>query len=298
MDSDSFFKTLSTILQTKLFAIAGTPIDTITVITFLLIILVSFIVSRIARKGLRHFFKRRGISDEGAISVTQRLIHYTILALGFGIAIHTIGINLAALFAAGALFAVGLGFAMQNIAQNFVSGIILMVERTIKPDDVLWVENQMVRVVSLGMRAIVARTLDEEDLIIPNAVLVQSTVKNYTLRDQLYRIRVPVGVIYGSDMKLVRDTLEHCAMEFQHRNTVRKPVVLMTGFGSSSVDFEVSVWIDNAWNTRQARSRLHEAVWWALKDAGVVIAFPQVDVHLDPPVVDSLQALGRGGANR
>jgi potassium efflux system protein len=289
----SFLQSVREILQIRLFSIAGTPIDIATIILFLVIIGATFLVSRLLTRSLHHYFNRKGIHDEGTIVVTTRLVHFIVLAIGFGIAIHTIGINLAALFAAGALFAVGLGFAMQNIAQNFVSGVILMVERAIKPNDVLWVEGQMVRVVRMGHRAIVARTLDDEDLIIPNSVLVQSTVKNYTLRDQLYRIRVEVGVVYGSDMRVVRKALERCANDYPDRNKEKKPVVLMTSFGDSSVVFEVSVWIDNAWNTRQARSRLHEAIWWSLKDAGVTIAFPQLDVHFDPPVSESIQAMGK-----
>lgn len=291
----SFLQSLEELLEVRLFTIAGTPINTATIILFVLIIVGTMIVSRLLTRSLVRYVRRTGIRDEGTIAVATRLAHFIVLAVGFGIAIHTIGINLSALFAAGALFAVGIGFAMQNIAQNFVSGVILMVERTIKPGDVLSVEGQMVRVIQMGHRAIVARTLDDEDLIIPNSVLVQSTVKNYTLRDQLYRIRIDVGVVYGSDMKIVREALEQCAADFPGRNASKDPVILMTAFGDSSVNFEVSVWIDNAWNTRAARSRLHEAVWWKLKEAGVTIAFPQLDVHFDPPVVESVQALGLRG---
>lgn len=288
----SFLESVGAVLQVRLFSIAGTPVNTATIVIFVLIIVGTLIVSKVLTRSLGHYFRRTGVRDEGTIAVTARLVHFIVLAVGFGIAVHTIGVNLGALFAAGALFAVGLGFAMQNIAQNFVSGVILMVERAIKPADVLSVEGQMVRVVQMGHRAIVARTLDDEDLIIPNSVLVQSTVKNYTLRDQLYRVRINVGVIYGSDMKTVRTALEECATAFAERNQAKEPVVLMTAFGDSSVNFEVSIWIDNAWFTRQARSKLHEAVWWALKDAGVTIAFPQLDVHFDPPVVESIKRLG------
>ena len=141
-----FLQTLKQSLQLQLFTIAGTPINIATIVTFVIIIVVSLIASRVVTRSLRHYFQRSGAHDEGSIAVTTRLAHFVVLAVGFGIAIHTIGINLAALFAAGALFAVGLGFAMQNIAQNFVSGVILLVERTIKPGDVLGVEGQLVRV--------------------------------------------------------------------------------------------------------------------------------------------------------
>lgn len=291
MDNDSFLGSFKALLQTKLFDIAGTEINVITLITFFLILIVAWGGSIVIRRTVTHYFRRRGIKDLGTIGITTRLIHFLIMALGVGLAIHTIGINISALFAAGALFAVGIGFAMQTIAQNFVSGIILMVERVIKPDDILHVEDQMVRVMSMGHRAIIARTLDDEDLIIPNSIFVQTTVKNYTLRDQLYRIRVVVGVVYSSDMKLVRRTLEECARALPERSQEKDPVIFMKEFGSSSVDFEVSIWVDNPWITRMARSKLHEAIWWALKDAGITIAFPQVDVHFDPAVEQSLSAL-------
>lgn len=288
----SFVQSVKDVLQVQLFTITGTPINTATIILFVLIICASLIVSKLLTRSMSRFFRQSGVRDEGTIVVSARLTHFVVVAVGFGIAVHTIGINLGSLFAAGALFAVGIGFAMQNIAQNFVSGVILMVERSIKPDDVLWVEGQMVRVISMGHRAIIARTLDDEDLIIPNTVLVQSTVKNYTLRDQIYRIRVDVGVIYGSDMKIVKNALMECASDYKNRTASKEPVVFMKAFGDSSVNFEVSVWIDNAWYMRGARSKLHEAIWWKLKDVGVTIAFPQLDVHFDTPIVDSVEAIG------
>ena len=118
---------------------------------------------------------------------------------------------LEALFAAGAVFAIGLGFAMQNIVQNFVSGVILLAERTIKPGDVLQVDGRFVKVRHMGIRSTICRTLDEEEIIVPNATIVQSTVTNYTLQDSLFRLRCTVGVVYGSDMVLVKNTLQRAA---------------------------------------------------------------------------------------
>ncbi|MFH1754831.1 MAG: mechanosensitive ion channel domain-containing protein [Candidatus Latescibacterota bacterium] len=291
MGNNNLFVSLKDLLQTKLFDIADTQINIITIITFFVVLLVTWMGSKLVRRTLEHYFKRKGVKDEGTIGITSRLVHFIIMAVGIGLAVRTIGIDISALFAAGALFAIGIGFAMQNIAQNFVSGVILMVERAIKPGDILHIEGQMVRVIQMNHRAIIARTLDDEDLIIPNSTFVQTTVKNYTLRDQLYRIRVEVGVVYSADMTLVKQTLETCAQALPERSQQKAPIVFMQAFGSSSVDFEVSVWLDDPWVSRQVRSKLYEAMWWALKEAGVTIAFPQVDVHFDPPVVESLTSL-------
>jgi small-conductance mechanosensitive channel len=286
-----FFHVLDRILETRLFVIAGTTINVVTVLTLVIIVAVTLITSMAAQRGVRRAFQRRGVGDEGSIRATSRLLHYGILALGFGVGIHTMGINLTALFAAGAVFAVAIGFAMQNISQNFISGIILLAERVIKPGDILEIDGVMVKVIDMGIRTTVARTLNEEDIIVPNSVLVQSLVKNHTLRDALYRLRVTVGVTYGSDLKVVMETLQRAAEDLPWRHGGKEPRVLLKGFGDSSVDFEVSVWVDDPWTTQGGRSELHQAIWWALKGAGVTIAFPQLDVHLDPPVAGALERM-------
>lgn len=168
-----------------------------------------------------------------------------------------------------------------------------MVERSIKPGDILFIEGQTVRVIQMGIRATLVRTLDEETMIVPNSTLVQSTVKNYTIKDSLFRVRVAVGVEYGSDMALVRKVLEQTARDLDFRESSHPPVVLMDAFGSSSVDWEVSIWTADPWRARTIRSNVREAIWTAFKQNSIVIAFPQLDVHLDPPVTHALERLGR-----
>jgi len=105
----------------------------------------------------------------------------------------------------------------------------------------------------------------------------------------MYRLRCPVGVVYGADMKLVREVLEQTAQDIPWRMQSKDPVILLTAFGSSSVDWEVSVWMDDPWKVSHAKSNLNEAIWWALKDAGIIIAFPQLDVHFDRPVLEAIR---------
>ena len=168
-------------------------------------------------------------------------------------------------------------------------------ERAIKPGDVLEVEGQVVRVVKMGIRSTVARTRDEEELIIPNSTLVQSTVKNYTLQDSHYRIRGRVGVAYGSDMQEVRETLSRIAEEVDWRLEVREPLVFLKEFGDSSVVWEVSVWVSDPWGAQRSLSELNRAVWNGLQNDGITIAFPQLDVHFDPTVEESIQSLPKAG---
>jgi small-conductance mechanosensitive channel len=274
-----------------LFDVAGTPITLATLITLVLILLVTIVISKVLEMATVRAFRLRKVTDEGTVGVARRLVHYSVLLIGIGIGLQTVGINLTALFAAGALFAIALGFAMQNIAQNFVSGVILLVERAIKPGDVLKVEGRIVKVTKMGIRATIARTLDDEEIIIPNSVLVQTTVKNLTLKDRLHRLRATVGVLYSSDMAKVMETLQKAAEEISWRVQHLPPRIFLREFGNSSVNFEVSVWIDQPWRMQQRASELNKTIWWALKEAGITIAFPQLDIHLDSPVERSLASL-------
>lgn len=284
--------------QLPLFQLGDRTVTPATLLAFVAIVALTMLVSRLSQRAMGRAFAMRGIRDVGTLGVSNRLLHYVILIVGFSLAAQTLGVDLKGLFTAGAIFAVGLGFAMQSIAQNFVSGVILLIERSIKPGDVLSVEGDVVKVLEMGIRATIVQTRDGEDLIVPNSVLIQSTVKNYTLRESVFRVRMPVGVTYGSDMALVRRTLESVAKQMSQRwgSGDRQPQVVMTGFGDNSVLFDVAIWMSDPWGQRLALSEAHETAWVALKEAGVTIAFPQVDVHFDPGVVESLQTASRAVA--
>jgi small-conductance mechanosensitive channel len=260
------------------------------ILTFALGAAITLWVSRFLRNALRRSSLVRRSMDAGTIGVFERLLHYGILGVGLAIALDAAGANLAAFFAAGAVFAVGIGFAMQNIAQNFVSGVILLVERAIKPGDVLEVEGQMVRVQRMGIRATIVRTLFDEDLIVPNATLVQGTVKNFTLLDGVVRVAAKVGVSYGSDLRAVAAALREAGEGLPQRLADRDVAVVLEGFGSSSVDFELSVWTQDPWRRRATRSELLHRIWWTFQERGITIAYPQLDVHLDAPVEEALRA--------
>ena len=275
-------------LDYRLFELGEHTITVATVAVFILIVLTAYVLSRLIQRAVHRLLNRREISDRGTVELTLRLTHYAIMAFGIAVGFQAVGVNLGALFAAGALFAVALGFAMQNIAENFVSGLLLLGERAIKPGDILEVEGEVVRVVRMGVRSTVARTRDEEDLIIPNSKLVQSIVKNFTLRDSVRRIHAKVGVTYDSDVEHVFAVLEKAVASIDWTHPDYPPQVVLTAFGSSSIDFEVRVWIDDPWSLSALVSDLHRRVWHALREADITIAFPQLDVHLDRAALDAL----------
>ena len=292
-----FLGQLGDILQFVVFgAELDNPVTVQDLIIATAIVFVARWISKILRRALKPLTDRaETMVGPQVIKVTLRVIHWVIIFIGLIVALNTIGVSLTSLqglFTAGAVVTVAIGFAMQNIAQNFVSGAILATERSIKAGDVIEVEGTVLRVQNMGIRTTVARTRDDEEIIIPNATLVQNAVKNFTFQDSIYRVRAAVGVAYGSDMRQVMDLLMETAERLEWRSRAKKPMVFLQTFDNSSVNFEVSVWINDPWRAPQARSDLMEAIWWGLQGAGITIAFPQLDLHLDREVVDALRTRG------
>jgi small-conductance mechanosensitive channel len=293
MDFAEVARLVGQVIKYPLFTLQGQSITLMDVLTFTLFVVATLVLSSLLRKGADRALTKRGVDDLGTHTIARRLIHFGVLTLGLTTAVTNLGFNLSAILAAGAVLGVGIGFALQSVAQNFISGLLLLFERSIKPGDILEVEGRVVRVEDLRIRATVVRTRFDERIIIPNSTLAQGAVTNFTMVDSVYRIKLDVGVSYESDMHRVRAALERAAGGVPWRLGDREPQILMTGFRDSSVNFEVSVWIDDPWAARRRVSDLHEAVWWTLREDHIVIAFPQVDVHFDTALHERLDRMPR-----
>jgi small-conductance mechanosensitive channel len=293
VSSENSFSSTDSLINKTLFTISGKEVSLFWIGLFLVVIICTVLVSKAVQRTLSKTLQKRFLNREGTLAALLRLLHYLVLIAGFFIGLQLIGINLSALFADGAVFAVGLGFAMQNVVQNFVAGVILLLERSIKPGDVLEIDGTIVKVMDMGIRTTIARTLVDEELIMPNSKFSQSTVKNYTLHDSIYCLGVVVGVSYDSDMHQVIRVLEKTATELTWRLLEPAPAVILQDFGSSSVDFGVYVSIDDPWQQRAFRSELRKDIWFAFKDSGIMIAYPQLDVHFDSvnteTIIDNLK---------
>jgi len=173
-----------------------------------LVLLAAYVGMRIVERGIDRHFKTSGHSDDAAIRTYKRVCRYGALTVGILIALHVAGIQLTSLFTTSGLFAVALGFALKEVAENYVGGLIIKTDESIKHGDVLDVDDMMVKVKSIGIRDTIVRTKDEVDVLIPNSLLVQGKIGNYTHRDSLCRVWTAVGVSYSSDLKQVREVLE------------------------------------------------------------------------------------------
>ena len=256
---------LKSALDTHLFSIGGTEVTGALLMTAAVIVVVTVVLSVLLRRWVVRVFEKRGSKGDGTIQSYGQVVQLLVLVIGVGIALHTIGINMTSLFAAGGIFALGMGFAVKNIAENLISGVMLQVEHAISVGDVIEIKGDMVKVTNMGTRATTARTLNDQDMLIPNSTLIQSIVTNYTLRDPQYRLTTQIEVPPSADLDQVRKNLEETVKNLEWQVPGRDPEVLLESPGEKQVTYEVAVWIDDPWTAPERRSDLNEAVSKSLK---------------------------------
>jgi potassium-dependent mechanosensitive channel len=230
--------------------------------------------------------------DRGVRDAIKKLLHYALVLIGFLLAIGALGFQLQHLVVVAGAFGVGIGFGLQDIVNNFLSGLILLFERPVKVGDGIIVDGDYGTVVKIGLRSTVVETLDQAELIVPNSQIISQKVTNWTLSTRRVRLVVPVGVAYGSDVGLVMEILAAAGNEHADVLDDPAPSPIFTGFGDSSLDFELRAWIANVDNRPRVKSDLLLYIDRRFRETGVEIPFPQRDLHLrsvDGKVVNTLR---------
>jgi small-conductance mechanosensitive channel len=266
-------------LDRPLFALGGTTVTLASIVSFVVFVALAFAISAFLRRGLGTVYRRREL-DVGVQYALNRLLHYVIIGVGIFLALDNLGVSVTALAGLGAILAVGIGFGLQNIAQNFVSGLILLLERPVKKGDFVEVGDVRGSVRQIHARATVVTTRDNVDIIVPNGQFITEQVVNQTYDNRRVRLRINVGVAYGSDTDLVRQTLLEVAREEVSVLQEPSPDVLFSDFGDSSLDFTLMVWIADPLGAPRTGSQLRFAIDRAFRQSGIEIPFPQRDLHL------------------
>ena len=240
----------------------------------------SFIASRAVQSVLmEEVFPRRHMERGVQISM-GRLVHYGFVLLGFILALAALGVDLKNITIIGGAFGIGIGFGLQTIVNNFICGIILLFERPIKVGDYIELGGQWAEIKKIGLRSTIIQTFDRADIVVPNADLITNQVTNWTRSDRLARIRIPIGVAYGSDVTLVMKILLECVEE--NPMVMRSPAskVYFIGFGESSLDFQLRVYLSDIDNWYTVQSELLQEIDRKFRLEGVEIPFPQRDLHV------------------
>ncbi len=221
-----------------------------------------------------------GISPSMQVGVSK-LSRFLLLTLAFLLALNAVGINLSSLAIFGGALGVGLGFGLQSIASNFISGFILVLDRSIKPGDIITVGTKFGWVQELNARYIVVRNREGVDTLIPNENLITSEVINWSYADPNVRVAVPVQISYDNDPEEAMRLMMDCAFASPRVLKDPPPTVRLTEFADSGIALEVRVWIaDPANGFMPVRSDINVAIWRAFKKAGITIPYPQQDVYI------------------
>jgi small-conductance mechanosensitive channel len=219
-----------------------------------------------------------------------KLFKLTAIFIAVMVAISAVGIDLTAFAVVGGAVGVGVGLGLQKIVANLISGIILLMDKSIKPGDIIAVGDYYGRVDSLGARYVSVTTRDGIEHLIPNEELIVTRVENWSHSNNLYRMRLPVGVHYKSDVKLAMDLCREAATETTRVLTTPAPNCLMRGFGDNSVDLEIRFWIDDPMNGRaNVKSDMLVLIWDKFAAHDIEIPYPQRDIHLRSPSWEQLK---------
>jgi len=241
---------------------------------------VSWLIARLSQSVLESEVFTRVTLPRGVPFALATLTRYTILVLGFVLAVAALGIDVSNLTLVVSALGVGIGFGMQSMVNNFISGLILLFERPIQVGDKVQIEQLLGRVTRIGIRASIMRTFDGADVIVPNGELISGQVTNWTFKDARRRIIVPVPVALATPANEVLRILSQVAEAHPDILAEPAPSALFTGFGDSSLDFELRAWSESGEALTTVRSDLCVAIQDALDSAGIVIPFPQRDLHL------------------
>ncbi len=218
--------------------------------------------------------------DAGARFATTSLARYSITIIGLMVAFAAIGVTWSSVQWLAAAITVGLGFGLQEIFANFVSGIIILFERPVRVGDTVTVGQTSGTVTRIRIRATTITDWDRKELLIPNKEFVTGQIVNWTLTDTTMRIVIPVGVAYGSDTRLAREILLRIATENERVLDDPKPRALFLGFGDSTLNLDLRVYIASLDDLLATKDELHTAIDEEFKKAGIEIAFPQRDIHI------------------
>lgn len=268
----------------KTFGIANVTLGTL--IAAVVVLLLALGLSMLLRRMLRRYGDRRASANQAALYTVSRLLHYALLVVGILIALNVAGVPLSQFAVFAGAIGVGLGFGLQAIFSNFISGIILLFDRSLKVGDFVELEGDIRGVVrAINIRATRITTNDNIDVLVPNSEFVTKRVVNWTHGSFNRRIRVPFGVAYGVDKELVKKAALEAAAKVPFTLATegeKRPQVWLSNFGDSAVEFLLVVWLTE--DAARRNAAIKAAYLWeldtALKDYGIEIPFPQRDLHV------------------
>lgn len=274
-------ETLTSILEFQLFAYQNYQLTVFGLLSIALI----FVLARLALWGLdkamsRNFAKKAIPTDPGRRIALQQIAKYVVYTIAILLAMQSVGINLSLLMAGSAALLVGIGFGLQNTFNDFISGIIILFDRSIEVQDIVQVGDLVGRIHRIGIRATTVISREGISVIVPNSKFTQENVINWSHDNEVTRFNVCVGVAYGSDVALVMKLMQESVENHKEVSKIKSPRVRFVDFGDSALLFEVLFWTQDSFNVEFTKSDIRVAIDAAFRREGIQIPFPQRDLHI------------------
>ncbi|HKB85451.1 MAG TPA: mechanosensitive ion channel domain-containing protein [Ignavibacteriaceae bacterium] len=276
-----FINNIKEFLNLPITQIGSTELTLWSVVYFLLLIFLLFYLTAKIRKWVVYKLLAKSKIDLGVRIAVGTILRYIVLVIGFIIVLQTIGLDLSAITVLAGALGVGIGFGLQNVTNNFVSGIIILFERPIKVGDRIEVGDVSGDVMSISMRSTTIVTNDNISIIVPNSDFISSKVINWSYTDRNIRFNIPVGVSYNEDPEVIRKILLEVADENKGILPQPKPDVLFQEYADSALVFDLRVWTREYINRPNVlKSQIYYAVFKKFKEHNIEIPFPQRDLHI------------------
>lgn len=272
-------ESLKNILEFELISIAEYSIKVYTLVTVALIVLFTILILWLIKKTLFRRKKTRKIDIGNTYAIFQ-IIKYIVWVLSIGLILETIGVKVTLLIAGSAALLVGIGLGLQQTFNDIVSGIILLTERSIKVGDILEIDGDIVKIQNIGLRTSKALNRDEISIIIPNSLITNNKVINWSHQTKKTRFRIPVGVAYGSDVDLVIKVLEESALEHPEIDNKTSIEARFVDFNNSSLDFQVLFFSEHVFRIEKVKSDIRKNINRNFITNNIRIPFPQLDLHV------------------
>ncbi|MCY4541417.1 MAG: mechanosensitive ion channel [Rhodobacteraceae bacterium] len=276
-----WFRTVAGVLDSVALSFGAVRISLLSVLQGAVVLAVLLWAAVAVSNAIERYLKRLDTLTPSMQVLGTMVIKISLITIACLIGISSLGIDFTALTVFGGALGIGIGFGLQKVISNLVSGLLLLLDKSIKPNDVIAVGGTYGWVDSLGARYASVRTRDGIEYLIPNEDLITQRVENWSHTDRIVRLRIPVGVSYDTDLNLATDLCKKAARAVERVLESPEPRCLLRGFGDNSVDLEIRIWIGDPANGRaNVISAVLHHVWNSFKEHEIEIPFPQRDLHL------------------
>lgn len=252
----------------------------ISILDILIVITAIFLTTIVLRIVLKIITRNLPDDDKGKFSVVYGYFRWLIYLIILLITLHSVGVNVTAVFAASAALLIGIGLALQTLFQDIISGVFILIDQSVHVGDIIEIDGKVGRVEEIKLRTTRAVTIDNKVLVIPNHLYLENSLYNWTQNGTTTRESVEVGVAYGSDVQLVKKLLLQAASTNDRVLSEPEPAVVFTNFGDSSLDFKLVFTLSDSFKAQFPKSEIRFEIDRLFRENNVSIPFPQRDIHI------------------